>query len=832
MRIGPYEIHGELGAGGMGVVYRAWDPELRRDVALKVLSLGAPPDFRQRFLREGRTGARLRHPGIVAVHAAGEADGQAYIVQELIEGESLSLKILREPLPPEEAARLMEKVARALSYAHAEGVIHRDVKPGNILVDRAGEPHLADFGLARETDASVQLSRSGEAIGTPHYMSPEQAEGKPGRVDARSDIWGCGVVLYQALSGALPFEGGANLVMERVLAQEPVPLRRRRPEVPRGLEAVVDRCLEKDPARRYPTAEALAEDLGRFLRGETTEARPIGPVSRVARRVKRNPLPTVVSVLALVLGAAGGVGALWWATRPPPWRLVFEDDFEREEPGEAWANVIRGDLRIHDGALCSRVGHVALDLRFADDVWLEVTATVQPDARRPVEASVFLSGTPAEGLRGGYSLEHGIVPWGESGAADLIQRLGKTVVQVPGEALAPGVPVPLEARRDGGRIVWLVGGRERCRARDPDPLEGDRVGIGTTCDHIHYDDLRVWQRVADPTLAALRRAQGFARTARPDAAAEAAGEAVADPRAPAEIVRAATEIRVPVLARRDPVAASVELGRLRPRCGLLDREVSLFVHDLLDGPIAEGGDGPAVQALRRLRTEGDPDYRIVAGQVLDLIAVRNPAAAPEEAAVFRERAQKDPDARRGATVEEALATWAEAGRPAARRRIEEDLGAGPDAPAELRRRIVLGLLEGTPEGRRRMVEEARSAFSDYAVPAAVLAYAGALAAGDAPDAGERRAELDALARRPHLDIPRPQRRLLEALAGVPEEALARGLAPFAFPPGSRDAAFVAAVGAFFRGDRAAGRAALERYLAQRDPGNLRGLAREMLGAGR
>ncbi|MCI0342268.1 MAG: serine/threonine protein kinase [Planctomycetales bacterium] len=825
-------MRGELGAGGMGVVYRAWDPELRRDVALKVLSLGAPPDFRQRFLREGRMGARLKHPGIVAVHAAGEADGQAFIVQELIEGESLSRRFLEGPLPPGTAARILEKVARALSYAHAEGVVHRDVKPGNILLDRAGDPHLADFGLAREADASIQLSRSGEAIGTPHYMSPEQAEGKPGRVDARTDIWGCGVVLYQALSCALPFEGGANLVMERVLAREPVPLRRRRPSVPRQLEAIVDRCLEKDPGQRYPTAEALADDLARFLRGEPTSARPIGPVSRIARRVRRNPVPAAVGVVALALGAAGGVAALWWATRPAPWRLVFEDDFERADLGEAWANVIRGDVRIHDGALCSRVGHVALDLRFADDVALEVTATVQPDARRPVEASVFLSGTPASGLRAGYSFEHGIVPYGESGATDLVQRLGRTVLQVDTKPLVPGVPSRLEARRDSGRVVWTVDGRERGRVRDRDPLEGDRIGIGSNCDHIHYDDLRVWQRLADPTLAALRRAQGLARTARPDAAAEAAGEVAADGRAAPELVRAATEIRVPAIARRDPIAASHELAALRPRCGLVPREVSSFIRGLLDGPVAAGGDRKAVETLRRLRVEGDPDYRSAAAEALEAVAIRNPAAAPEEAAALREREARDPSAHPRWTLEEALAAWDASGRDAARLRIGPDVGAGPDPLTDRWRRILLALLEGTSEGRGRMGDEARESFVDCAVPAALLSYAGALGAGDPPDLSKRRADLDALARRPHLDVGLPQRRIIAALSGLPEEEIARDLPPFAAPVGSRDAALVASLGAFFRGDRAAGRAALERYLAQEDPGSLRGLAREILAAGR
>ncbi len=314
MRIGPYEILGEIGAGGMACVYRARDPELRRDVALKVLEPGSPPDLRARFVREGRTGARLHHPGIVAVHAAGEADGHAYIVQELIEGRSLADALASEPLPPPRAARLVEKVAQALAYAHGEGVIHRDVKPGNILLDAEGEPHLADFGLARTVEASAALSKSGVAIGTPNYMAPEQAGGHVGLVDARTDVWGCGVVLYECLSGGHPFEGGPHGVLEEILYEDPAPLRKRSPGVPAALEAIVGRCLEKDPARRYPAAEALAEDLRRFLAGRPVEARFVSRLERLRRRVRRNPIPFaaggLAGLLVLALGALLGLRAL------------------------------------------------------------------------------------------------------------------------------------------------------------------------------------------------------------------------------------------------------------------------------------------------------------------------------------------------------------------------------------------------------------------------------------------------------------------------------------------------------------------------------------------
>ncbi|MCI0340124.1 MAG: SUMF1/EgtB/PvdO family nonheme iron enzyme [Planctomycetales bacterium] len=307
-RLGPYVLSGVLGRGGMGIVYRAHDPALGRDVAVKVVEPGAPPDVRARFLREARTGARLRHPGIVAVHAAGEADGQAYIVEELIAGRSLSAILAEQPLSPEQGARVVQKVARALAHAHANGVIHRDVKPGNILLDPQGEPHLADFGLAREVGGSGALSRSGVVLGTPQYMSPEQAEGRPGALDGRTDLWSCGVVLYECLTGTRPFGGETPLaVLAGVLAADPPPLRRFAPEAPRDLETIVGRCLEKSPTDRYATAEALAEDLGRFLAGEPVLARPVGPLERAVRRARRHR--ALVAVLGAAIAAVAGVTA-------------------------------------------------------------------------------------------------------------------------------------------------------------------------------------------------------------------------------------------------------------------------------------------------------------------------------------------------------------------------------------------------------------------------------------------------------------------------------------------------------------------------------------------
>ncbi|MCI0342456.1 MAG: SUMF1/EgtB/PvdO family nonheme iron enzyme [Planctomycetales bacterium] len=334
--LGPYEIRRVLGRGGMATVYRAHDLQLRRDVALKVLAPGAPPDFRARFLREGRMGARLRHPNIVPVQAGGEAGGFAYLAEELVEGGTLDSHLDEGPLPPDRAAAILEKVARALAHAHSQGVIHRDVKPGNILLDGDGEPRLTDFGLARDLrTVGAPLSASGEIFGTPDYMSPEQASGSP-VVDGRTDVWACGVVLYEALTGERPFGGGtAMAVLARVLGAEPPRIRARTPGVPPDLETIALKCLEKDPSRRYPTAVALAEDLARFLKGEPVAARRVSRLERLARRVRRNPLPWAGggTLAAGLLAALAWIGARAWRDAAEAARLE-SDAAEASERGE------------------------------------------------------------------------------------------------------------------------------------------------------------------------------------------------------------------------------------------------------------------------------------------------------------------------------------------------------------------------------------------------------------------------------------------------------------------------------------------------------------------
>jgi eukaryotic-like serine/threonine-protein kinase len=310
--LGPYRILAELGRGGMGIVLRAYDPELRRTVALKVL----PPDradakARARFVREAQAAAGLSHENIVPVHAvANPPDGPPYFVMPYVDGPTLRQRIEAEGcLDPHEAARICQQAADGLAAAHAAGVVHRDVKPGNVLLERGtGRAKIMDFGLVRMSTAPWGTTQDGTISGTPEYMSPEQVR-QPDHVDARSDVYSLGVTLYEALTGEVPFRGVAHLVLQQVLNEEPRPPRRLNDTIPRDLETICLKCLQKEPGRRYADTAALAEDLRRFLTGEPIQARPVGRAERLWRWGRRNPLvASLVAALFLVL-AAGLAGA-------------------------------------------------------------------------------------------------------------------------------------------------------------------------------------------------------------------------------------------------------------------------------------------------------------------------------------------------------------------------------------------------------------------------------------------------------------------------------------------------------------------------------------------
>jgi serine/threonine-protein kinase len=311
-----YEIEATLGQGGMGVVYKATQLNLNRSVALKMLLAGAhaSPQDHMRFVREAEAVASLRHPHIVQIFDVDDVDGHPFYTMEFVEGGSLA-KLLADGRPPiRDSAQLLATVAHAVEAAHQNGIIHRDLKPANILLTADGSPKISDFGLARRIDLDMQLTYTGIRLGTPSYMAPEQMTGKSSAADPAVDIFALGAILYEMLTGGPPFRGETlSETEQRLISQEATPPSRLNPKVPRDLETICLKCLEKDPRKRYVNAAELAADLERFLRHEPIHARPVRPAERSWRWVRRNPLLTALAVTGTVLAVivASDVAHQW-----------------------------------------------------------------------------------------------------------------------------------------------------------------------------------------------------------------------------------------------------------------------------------------------------------------------------------------------------------------------------------------------------------------------------------------------------------------------------------------------------------------------------------------
>lgn len=334
-RLGDYELIREIARGGMGVVYEARQSSLNRIVAVKVVLHGpfSSPEFVQRFRTEATAVAGLRHPNIVAIYEVGQAGHHHFYSMEFIEGQNLADLVREQPLPARRAAGYLEIIAAAVHHAHEQGVLHRDLKPSNILLDVFDQPRLTDFGLAKLLHSDAEMTTTGQVLGSPSYISPEQAAGKTGEFGPQSDVYSLGAILYHLLTGRPPFQGETlPEVLVQVQHSDPVPPRRLNPSVPLDLQTICLKCLQKDPVRRYASAQALAADLGRFLAGQPIHARAVSPAERVWLWCRRRPaLASLLVALHLVLGL-GLAGILWqwqraedYAAAEHQQRLVAED---------------------------------------------------------------------------------------------------------------------------------------------------------------------------------------------------------------------------------------------------------------------------------------------------------------------------------------------------------------------------------------------------------------------------------------------------------------------------------------------------------------------------
>ncbi|MFO1499505.1 MAG: serine/threonine-protein kinase [Verrucomicrobiota bacterium] len=371
---GDYELLSEIARGGMGVVFRARQRSLNRIVAVKVISMGtlATPELVKRFKAEAETAASLSHPNIVPIYEVGEHQGHHYFSMELIEGPSLRAaltarrkggsrpspgtrdssmalpsSLTSDHCPLRVSVRLLITLARAVHYAHQRGVLHRDLTPGNVLLDAKGQPHLTDFGLAKLVEKESTLTHTHAVLGTPAYMSPEQARGDTRAVTTAADVYGLGAILYETLTETPPFAGETSLeTVRQVLEQEPRRPSSLNPEVDRDLETICLKCLEKEPSRRYSSAEGLAEDLTCWLHGEPIRARPITNLERVGKWARRRPAmaamgglsltlfgalvvgSTVVAIICLLALSVGSTAAAYWigAAKKRLRRLLYASD--------------------------------------------------------------------------------------------------------------------------------------------------------------------------------------------------------------------------------------------------------------------------------------------------------------------------------------------------------------------------------------------------------------------------------------------------------------------------------------------------------------------------
>jgi tetratricopeptide (TPR) repeat protein len=457
-----YEVEGVLGRGGMGVVFRARHLRLDRLVAVKMMLAGAyaAPRERDRFQREAVAVARLRHPNIVQVHDVGEHDNRPYFTMELMDGGSLAHKLAGTPQLAREAAQLVSTLAGAVQAAHGCGIVHRDLKPSNILLTADGTPKISDFGLARRMDTSPSLSQTCVVVGTPSYMAPEQARGRRDAVGPAVDVYALGAILYECLTGRPPFRAAtAAETVQQVISQEPAPPSRLNDQVPRDLETIWLKCLHKEPGRRYASAAALAEDLGRFGEGRPIRARPVGWAERSWRWVRRNPVAAALVATAVALVGLGSGGGVWFVQQ----RDRHDAELRRDiDAAVTQAASLRRGFRFDDARQLLEQARQRLASGGPDDLRRQVEqALADLNLAKMLDAARLRAATLVEGRYvPGAAEPHYASAFAEAGLGFEGDDIGVVAARVRGSAVRAEIVAALDdwasITRDPRRREWLL----------------------------------------------------------------------------------------------------------------------------------------------------------------------------------------------------------------------------------------------------------------------------------------------------------------------------------------------------------------------------------------